>query len=247
MQKVNVRARQPRWMRPRESFNAHARHIPARQGRAFRLAQPHGRQPRKRQQPAPEIIRMRLDDGRWISRQRVRVHRRHENGLRHRICRWHLAERPRAQRRPLARLQKVLAHLRCVQLRQRCVVMARERQRFFLLWRAVHVNHHRLQHAPLAPVDRADHARSRRRHVHAGPRFIGKQRLARLHPIAHLNGHRRLEAVIVRADDSHAAHGLRIADLRLGASRNGEVQAALDLDHLACLTSWDKRVAFYET
>jgi hypothetical protein len=80
-------------------------------------------------------------------------------------------------------------------------------------------------------MDGADRAGARRSKHHARRLLVGKKDLPELHPVADLHCHGRLHAVVVEADDGHAAHRTSVLDPLRGRAGDGQVQAAFDSYH----------------
>src|SRR5690606_19556161 len=134
---------------------------------------------------------------------------------------------------PQAGIDQVAAHRLLVEPVDVAVGIARELD----LVVTVEVDHHRLQHALLAAVDRADRAGAGRGEYHARRLLVGEQDLPEPDPVACLDRHRRLHAVVVEPDDGHAAYRPPGLDALLGSAGDGQVQTAFDSNH-APLARW---------
>ena len=131
-----------------------------------------------------------------LRRQRIGVHgvNKDSGGRAPRERRF--AERPGTQRRPLARRQQLLLYGVARQFGQRVRGVTGKRHRVI----ALDINHHRLQHAPFAAVDRADDPARRGGKADARDLFIFEQDLTFFDPIAFFNRHRGTHANVLFAE-----------------------------------------------
>lgn len=224
---MDVRAGQTRRVRPGEGLGTHVGQSGTRHLRVVGVADEHRRDARQHAQAAREVFLVLGDDHHRIDRQRMRVDRGHEDRVRTRIDRRHLAERPRAQRGPQTRIDQVFADFLFVERIDLGVAIAREIDRIV----TVEIDHHRLQHALVTTMDGTDRARTGRGEYHARRLLVGKKDLTELHPVAHLNRHGRLHTVVVEADDGNTAHRTSVLDALHRGAGNGQVQAAFDSYH----------------
>ncbi len=218
---------QARRMRATEDLDLHLGQGFAGQRRAWGLAQEHFGQVAQHLEACLEGFCLFGDDHRRIGRQGMRIDGCHEDGVRHRIDRRHLAERTRAQCGPQAGLLQVLAHLFAAQAFQLFGRVAREGD--FVI--ALEVDDHRLQHALFTAVHCTDDASTGRRVVNAFGLLVGKKDLPQLDPITDLHSHGGLHGRIVEADDGDAAYGPSGLDTLRRRADYGQVKPSFYIDH----------------
>ena len=172
-----------------------------------------------------------FEDERHVRAQGIGVDGGHEDRVRARRRIGHPAERARAQRRPLARLQEQvpdigLRHAAGMTPRPRAEVRRLGRPPF--AFRPALLDHHRLQRTAGAAMDGPHRPGRRGGAAHSRQRLVLEQELAAGHRVAHRNAHRRPQTDVVGRDQRHVTHRARILD-RIGRrSGDGEIQAAGD-------------------
>ncbi|STW71708.1 Uncharacterised protein [Klebsiella pneumoniae] len=198
LQKVNMRSRQPRRVRPTELIETDLAERMTAQLAAAGLADVHFPvgQAREHGKTGVEGGTFGQNNRLRLRRQRIGVHgvNKDSGGRAPRERRF--AERSGTQRRPLARRQQLLLYGVARQFGQRVRGVTGKRHRVI----ALDINHHRLQHAPFAAVDRADDPARRGGKADARDLFIFEQDLTFFDPIAFFNRHRGTHANVLFAE-----------------------------------------------
>ena len=198
LQKVNMRSRQPRRVRPGELVKTDLASWMTAELTAAGLADvdfPVG-QTRQHGKAGVESGPFGQNNRLRLRRQRIGIHGVNKDSGRHAARARRFTERPGAQRRPQARRQQLLLHGVARQFSQRVRGVTGKRHRVI----ALDINHHRLQHAPFTAVDRADDPARRGGKADAGDLFIFEQDLTFFDPIAFFDRHGGTHADVLFAE-----------------------------------------------